>query len=200
MRLADVQAVVRIGKQENFDKWRTRIGRKRWEHRVRTGDHIGVWVWSPGWFTSYAILTGATEAGMSADSDLQLRLRQIRVENTELDLQERRDKLADRKGQRITLAQADELFRHLLGAIGRFANGPTLTDEQKFLMKQAIDESRDEYARMEHERQQKNTVPGSPPGDGIHAGLRESADHPGGSETPRRRAKSGRPGRTPARA
>lgn len=193
MRLADVQATVGIVKQEHFDKWRSRIGRKRWEHRVKTGEHLGVWVWSPGWFTSYAVLTGATEAGMSADGDLQLRLRQIRVENAELDLQERRDRLADRKGQRITLEEADEIFRHLFGAIGRFANGTVLNDEQKFLMNQALDESQDEYARMEHERQQKNAVPRSPEGAGIHDRRRDAGNQPRGSEAPRRSAKSSRP-------
>lgn len=171
MRLADAQAATRIDKSENFDKWRTRIGRTKFEHRVRKGEHIGVWVWAPGWFSAFALLRDASESPKPSDDDYHRRLRSVRLENAELDLAERRVRHAERTEKLITVAESDEAMRSILGAVARFANSAVLSVEQKRLFSEALIEAEQELA--EHEKEKPTTPANAGRPESLPAGDRD---------------------------
>lgn len=147
MRLADVQRVCDISKTENFDKWRTRVGKDRWEHREKTGDHRGVWVWSPGWFSAYGALRASELPGSAGAVDQELSSKQradaIKLRNLELDLEEREEKHAERRQEIIRVDELNEIFVFVFGGIARVAD--RLPDEQKLLISEEMKEGVEAY-------------------------------------------------------
>ena len=123
MRLADVQRVCDISKTENFDKWRTRVGKDRWEHREKTGDHRGVWVWSPGWFSAYGALRASDLPAAAGTVDQELSSKQradaIKLRNLELDLDEREIKHAERRQTLMPMAAFNEAAVRFVDEIRR---------------------------------------------------------------------------------
>jgi len=127
------------------------------EHEERSAQGSPIWVDFRTWSAAYS--ASQRPAKLAADDDLQQRLRRCKVESAELDLQERRDRLADRRGQYIPKAEMDGAIRFILASIESFAN-LQLDDEQKLQFIEALADATQRFKEWRQRQPEAHDVDG----------------------------------------
>lgn len=198
VRMSELQRLLGL-RRAAFDLLRDELGYAG-EREEKTAQGSPVWVDFRTWLAAYTARERTAKGLSSTDKaavDRRNRMEEIKLRNLELDLDERERKHLAHKPEYISLEEISLCHRVMFGGFRTFAE-TQLNDEQRREYCRLMDEAFEEVERFENERQQQALAAGHAT-DAVRGG-HPPREEPGGSESPRRRAKGSRSGKATARA